>query len=127
MILPEEPPSLRRSARALLRVLLKPMTNQTKDMAFWGRVSTEDNQDPESSRVNVERDGVSLAAGRALISRAGGIPVLYDVSGQVCLTTRGFRNATRTTNTRAAAEHDGSCHCRDGGDRASGSGFDHRP
>jgi DNA invertase Pin-like site-specific DNA recombinase len=27
------------------------MTDQTTDLAFWGRVSTEDNQDPESSRA----------------------------------------------------------------------------
>jgi site-specific DNA recombinase len=42
------------------------VTDQAKRLAFWGRVSTEDNQDPESSR------GWQLTRARTLIEPHGG-------------------------------------------------------
>jgi hypothetical protein len=43
------------------------MTDHGMRLAFWGRVSTEDNQDPESSR------GWQLTRAKALIERAPSI------------------------------------------------------
>jgi site-specific DNA recombinase len=47
----------------------------TKDLAFWGRVSTEDNQDPESSR------GWQLTRARSLIEPHGGriVTEFFDI------------------------------------------------
>ena len=51
------------------------MTGQTIDLAFWGRVSTEDNQDPESSR------GWQLTRAKALVEPHGGriVTEFFDV------------------------------------------------
>jgi len=51
------------------------MPEQTIDLAFWGRVSTEDNQDPESSR------GWQLTRAKALVERHGGrvVAEFFDV------------------------------------------------
>ena len=76
VILPAEPPPLTpEAARVLLRILLKahdrlaatatPRRRPMIRFAFYGRVSTEDQQDPESSR------GWQLTRSRALIERAG--------------------------------------------------------
>jgi len=51
------------------------MTNQTINFASWGRVSTEDRQDPESSR------GWQHARGKALIEPHGGriVTEFFDI------------------------------------------------
>ncbi len=51
------------------------MTNQANDLAFWGRVSTEDNQDPESSR------GWQVTRARSLIEPHGGriVAEFFDI------------------------------------------------
>jgi site-specific DNA recombinase len=51
------------------------MTDQEKRVAFWGRVSTEDNQDPESSR------GWQLTRARTLIEPHGGqiVAEFFDI------------------------------------------------
>ncbi len=51
------------------------MTIQTNDLAFWGRVSTEDNQDPESSRA------WQLTRSRSLIEPHGGriVTEFFDI------------------------------------------------
>jgi site-specific DNA recombinase len=51
------------------------MRQQTVDLAFWGRVSTEDNQDPESSR------GWQLTRARAFVEPHGGqiVAEFFDV------------------------------------------------
>jgi site-specific DNA recombinase len=51
------------------------MSDQMKRMAFWGRVSTEDNQDPESSR------GWQLTRAKALIDPHGGqiVAEFFDI------------------------------------------------
>ena len=51
------------------------MTDQAKRLAFWGRVSTEDNQDPESSR------GWQLTRAKALIEPHGGqiVAEFFDI------------------------------------------------
>jgi site-specific DNA recombinase len=51
------------------------MTDQTKRLAFWGRVSTEDNQDPESSR------GWQITRAKTLIAPHGGqiVTEFFDV------------------------------------------------
>jgi site-specific DNA recombinase len=51
------------------------MTQQAIDLAFWGRVSTEDNQDPESSR------GWQLTRAKALVEPHGGriVAEYFDV------------------------------------------------
>ena len=51
------------------------MPEHTIDLAFWGRVSTEDNQDPESSR------GWQLTRARALVEPHGGriVAEFFDV------------------------------------------------
>jgi site-specific DNA recombinase len=51
------------------------MTTQPQRLAFWGRVSTEDNQDPESSR------GWQLTRARTLIEPHGGqiVTEFFDV------------------------------------------------
>lgn len=51
------------------------MTGQTKPLAFWGRVSTEDNQDPESSRA------WQLTRARTLIEPHGGqiVAEFFDI------------------------------------------------
>src|ERR1700761_783875 len=52
-----------------------PMTNQVHALAFWGRVSTEDNQDPESSR------GWQITRARSLIESHGGqiVTEFFDI------------------------------------------------
>jgi site-specific DNA recombinase len=51
------------------------MTDQAKRLAFWGRVSTEDNQDPESSR------GWQLTRAKTLIEPHGGqiVAEFFDI------------------------------------------------
>jgi site-specific DNA recombinase len=51
------------------------VTDQAKRLAFWGRVSTEDNQDPESSR------GWQFTRARTLIEPHGGLIVteFFDI------------------------------------------------
>ena len=51
------------------------MTGKTLDLAFWGRVSTEDNQDPESSR------GWQLTRARSLVEPRGGriVAEFFDI------------------------------------------------
>ncbi len=51
------------------------MSEQSIDVAFWGRVSTEDNQDPESSR------GWQLTRAKALVEPHGGriVAEFFDV------------------------------------------------
>jgi len=51
------------------------MTDQGKKLAFWGKVSTEDNQDPESSR------GWQLTRARTLIEPHGGqiVAEFFDI------------------------------------------------
>jgi site-specific DNA recombinase len=51
------------------------MPEQTIDLAFWGRVSTEDNQDPESSR------GWQLTRAKALVEPHGGriVAEFFDI------------------------------------------------
>ena len=84
MIVPDEPPALTpAAARTLLRILLNAAATGRRAargqkrsahdrpetgcrLAFWGRVSTEDNQDPESSR------GWQLTRAKALIEPHGG-------------------------------------------------------
>jgi hypothetical protein len=85
VILPDEPPRLTpAAARALLRILVRaadpdrkgePMTSQTKPLAFWDRVSAEDNQDPESSRA------WQLTRARSLIEPHGGhiVEEFFDI------------------------------------------------
>ena len=87
MVLPDEPPRLNpEAARVLLRILLKAhdqlagTDNPQGDapmikFAFYGRVSTEDQQDPESSR------GWQLTRSRALIESRGGeiVAEFFDV------------------------------------------------
>ena len=51
------------------------MTDQAKRLAFWGRVSTEDNQDPESSR------GWQITRAKTLIEPHGGriVAEFFDI------------------------------------------------
>ena len=51
------------------------MTDQAKRLAFWGRVSTEDNQDPESSRA------WQMTRARTLIEPHGGqiVAEFFDI------------------------------------------------
>jgi len=51
------------------------VTDKTKALAFWGRVSTEDNQDPESSR------GWQITRARTLIEPHGGriVTEFFDI------------------------------------------------
>jgi hypothetical protein len=91
VVLPDEPPVLTPvAARTLLRILLNArpsgtanqtgergdlMTDQVKRLACWGLVSTEDNQDPESSR------GWQLTRAKALIEPHGGqiVAEFFDI------------------------------------------------
>ena len=86
VVLPDEPPRLTPgAARALLRILLKahdrlngsddPEETPVIRFAFYGRVSTEDQQDPESSRA------WQLTRSRALIEPRDGVIVaeFFDV------------------------------------------------
>jgi len=51
------------------------MTDQAMDLAFWGRVSTEDNQDPQSSR------GWQITRAKTLIEPRGGriVTEFFDI------------------------------------------------
>jgi DNA invertase Pin-like site-specific DNA recombinase len=52
-----------------------PMTNQAMDLAFWGRVSTEDNQDPQSSH------GWQITRANTLVEPRGGriVTEFFDI------------------------------------------------
>jgi hypothetical protein len=78
------------------------MPEQTVDLAFWGRVSTEDNQDPESSR------GWQLTRARALVEPHGGriVAEFFDVDKSRSIPPNGARKppaCSRHWPTRGAA------------------------